>query len=185
MKLKIIIGLSFLFLWNMSVLAQDLGAEIEGAVKIGNYTGDSTKMNAGIIRWNGSDFEGWNGLNWRSLTSYILASDNVVLPPPALILPPVEFAPSSPLNNPGWTEGPLWSIDGNFINGNFDPSYYNISVPRMGTTDNFPVVFITNNVERMRMRVDGDITINRSVYFNTDLLGTQTINKWPLFSHQC
>jgi len=133
----------------------------------------------GIIRWNGSDFEGWNGLNWRSLTSYILASDNVVLPPPALILPPVEFAPSSPLNNPGWTEGPLWSIDGNFINGNFDPSYYNIPEPRMGTTDNFPVVFITNNVERMRMRVDGDITINRSVYFNTDLLGTQTINNGP------
>ena len=179
MKLKILIGITILLLWNLSGSAQNLGVEIEGAVKIGNYTGDSTKANAGIIRWNGSDFEGWNGLNWRSLTSYILNNDNVILPDSALILPPVAFAPPSPLDHLRLTDGPLWSIDGNFINGNFNPSYYQIPYPRLGTTDNFPVVFITNNVERMRIRVDGDITINRSVYFNTDTLGTQTINNGP------
>jgi hypothetical protein len=178
MKLKIIISICF-FLWSLISFAQEIEVEIEGAIKIGNYTGDTTQSNAGIIRWSGSDFEGWNGLNWRSLTSYILTSGDVVLPPPTIILPPVASAPSSPLNNPRWTEGPLWTIDGNFINGNFDPSYYNIPYPRMGTTDNFPVVYITNNVERMRMRVDGDITINRSVYLNTDQPGTQTINNGP------
>ena len=178
MKLKIVISISFL-LWSMSVSAQDLGVEIEGAIKIGNYTGDSTKSNAGIIRWNGSDFEGWNGLNWRSMTSYFLNADNVILPDSAMVLPPVGSAPSSPLDHLGITQGPLWSIDGNFINGNFNPSYYGIPYPRLGTTDNFPVAFITNNVERMRLRVDGDITINRSVYFNTDLQGTQTINNGP------
>lgn len=39
--------------------------EVNGGIKIGN----TTNANAGTIRWTGSDFEGYNGTSWVSLTS--------------------------------------------------------------------------------------------------------------------
>lgn len=39
--------------------------EINGGIKISN----STQTNAGTIRWTGSDFEGYNGSTWVSLTT--------------------------------------------------------------------------------------------------------------------
>ncbi len=38
--------------------------DVDGGVKIGNSTG----TNEGTIRWTGSDFEGYNGSSWQSLT---------------------------------------------------------------------------------------------------------------------
>jgi hypothetical protein len=39
--------------------------EVDGGVKVGNTTG----ANEGTIRWSGSDFEGYDGASWVSLTS--------------------------------------------------------------------------------------------------------------------
>ena len=39
--------------------------DVDGAVKIGN----TANSNAGTIRWTGSDFEGYDGSTWKSLTS--------------------------------------------------------------------------------------------------------------------
>jgi hypothetical protein len=39
--------------------------EVNGAIKLG-YTG---QMNPGTIRWTGMDFEGYDGVDWRSLTA--------------------------------------------------------------------------------------------------------------------
>ena len=174
-----IITCVLLLLSSISLIAQEIQLEVDGAIKIGSYTGDSTQANAGIIRWNGSDFEGWNGLNWRSLTSYISNADSVIMPGSLDSLPIITSAPSSPLNNTRWTEGALWSIDGNFINGNFNPSYYKVPYPRLGTTDYTSVAFITNNLQRMMMTDTGDVKINRNVYLNTEQPGAQTINNGP------
>jgi len=38
--------------------------ELDGAIKLGT----TTDTNAGAIRWNGSDFQGYNGSEWLSLT---------------------------------------------------------------------------------------------------------------------
>jgi len=169
MKLKIIIGLS-LVLSSLVVVAQEIETEIEGGIKIGNYVGDTTQANSGIIRWNGFDFQGWNGLNWRSLSNIFDLRSGVIPPLPDSI-PPATQAPSSPLGNTGWTEGPLWSID-----GNYGTTVYNLSVPRIGPTDYFPLLFITGNTEWMRMREDGDFIIKRSVFLNTEQPGGQTFN---------
>ena len=40
--------------------------EIESAIQISNNL--DTTPDSGTIRWNGSDFEGWNGTSWVSLT---------------------------------------------------------------------------------------------------------------------
>lgn len=45
--------------------------EIDGAIQIRNSTDPSP--DAGTIRWTGSDFEGWNGFLWVSLTGGIKA----------------------------------------------------------------------------------------------------------------
>lgn len=42
-------------------------AEFDGAIRIGVDTGTGT--NAGTIRWDGLDFEGYDGANWLSLTA--------------------------------------------------------------------------------------------------------------------
>ncbi len=39
--------------------------DVNGAVRIGN----TTNSNAGTMRWTGTDFEGYNGTEWKSLTS--------------------------------------------------------------------------------------------------------------------
>ncbi len=41
--------------------------EIEGPIQIGNTTNPAPE--AGTIRWSGSDFLGWNGSHWVSLTT--------------------------------------------------------------------------------------------------------------------
>jgi fibronectin-binding autotransporter adhesin len=38
--------------------------DVAGGVRVGNSTG----TNAGTIRWNGTDFEGYNGTEWKSFT---------------------------------------------------------------------------------------------------------------------
>ncbi|MDA2922779.1 hypothetical protein MYX07_05975, partial [Patescibacteria group bacterium AH-259-L07] len=38
--------------------------DVEGAIQLGTTSG----TNAGTIRWTGTDFEGYNGTSWRSLT---------------------------------------------------------------------------------------------------------------------
>lgn len=40
--------------------------EIDGAIRISNS--ESSTPLPGTIRWTGSDFEGWNGVIWTSLT---------------------------------------------------------------------------------------------------------------------
>ena len=172
MKLKIIISLS-LVLTSLIVAAQEVETEVDGGRKIGNYTGDTTQTNSGIIRWNGNDFQGWNGLHWRSLTDILDLNFGGTLPIPDS-LPPATQAPFSPLGNTGWTEGPLWSID-----GNYGTQLYNVPVPRIGPTDYFPLLFITGNTEWMRMREDGDFIIKRSVFLNTEQPGGQTFNNGP------
>ena len=172
MKLKIIIGLS-LVLSSLLVVAQEVETDIEGGIKIGDYSGDTTQNNSGIIRWNGADFQGWNGLHWRSLTNSLDLSLGLTPPIPDS-LPPASRAPSSPLGNTRWTEGPQWSID-----GNYGTQLYNLSVPRVGPTDYFPLLFITGNTEWMRMREDGDFIIKRSVFLNTEQPGGQTFNNGP------
>jgi len=47
--------------------------QINGALKLGN----TTASNSGTIRWNGSDFEGFNGTAWKSFTA---GSSGLVLP---------------------------------------------------------------------------------------------------------
>ena len=47
--------------------------EVNGAVKIGMSTGESL----GSIRWSGSDFEGWDGLSWKSFTQMAGAVDTL------------------------------------------------------------------------------------------------------------
>lgn len=39
--------------------------EVDGGIKFGN----TTNSNAGTIRWNGADFEGYDGAIWKSLTA--------------------------------------------------------------------------------------------------------------------
>jgi hypothetical protein len=49
---------------GFGTLSPDELLDVAGGVKIGNSTGS----NAGTIRWTGSDFEGYNGSAWESLT---------------------------------------------------------------------------------------------------------------------
>ncbi|WP_340075403.1 hypothetical protein [Leptobacterium sp. I13] len=56
--------------------------EISGALKIGN----TSNANPGTIRWTGSDFEGYNGTEWVSLTSQGSAAFSVIKGPSRLDL---------------------------------------------------------------------------------------------------
>ena len=51
---------------NNSIWSQEK-VEIEGAIVISNSNAEDPK--SGTIRWTGTDFEGWNGIYWVSLTS--------------------------------------------------------------------------------------------------------------------
>jgi len=42
--------------------------EVDGPIVIGND--ESVIPQEGAIRWNGKDFQGWNGMRWVSLTSH-------------------------------------------------------------------------------------------------------------------
>ncbi len=71
-----IAALIFLLVYTSTcyTVAQDTELEIEGGVKIGDVT---TTPEPGTIRWTGSDFEGWNGQKWISLTVGTLYEDAV------------------------------------------------------------------------------------------------------------
>ena len=51
---------------SLLLSAQTTQLELDGAIQIG-MTDESTPE-PGTIRWNGVDFEGWNGYEWLSLT---------------------------------------------------------------------------------------------------------------------
>lgn len=70
-NLLILIILLFSF---QNIQAQGEKMEVEGAIIIGNS--EDANPAPGTIRWTGTDFEGWNGTCWLSLTSDICA------PPP-------------------------------------------------------------------------------------------------------
>jgi hypothetical protein len=50
---------------GVGVVTPTESLEVAGGVKVGN----STNTNAGTIRWTGTDFEGYDGTEWKSLTS--------------------------------------------------------------------------------------------------------------------
>lgn len=52
--------------------------DVAGAIKFGNTTNPTPS--AGTIRWTGSDFEGWDGSRWLSLTKGFVANDLVLVP---------------------------------------------------------------------------------------------------------
>lgn len=60
-------------LFNVFLFGQEEKLEIEGAIQIGNS--EDLSPDAGTIRWTGADFEGWNGLEWLSLTGKPLTVD--------------------------------------------------------------------------------------------------------------
>jgi uncharacterized protein (TIGR02145 family) len=55
-----------LLILEMNLLAQPEKIDIDGAISISNSESDNPRT--GTIRWTGSDFEGWNGIIWVSLT---------------------------------------------------------------------------------------------------------------------
>lgn len=61
----LIILFAVLFIFQKNNYAQEK-IIVEGAVILGNSEAGSPA--SGTIRWTGSDFEGWNGSNWVSLT---------------------------------------------------------------------------------------------------------------------
>ena len=66
MKKTILLFIATLLLWNITAYSQQEKLEIEGAIKIANF--EDPTPDPGTIRWTGSDFEGWNGIIWVSLT---------------------------------------------------------------------------------------------------------------------
>jgi formylglycine-generating enzyme required for sulfatase activity len=81
--------------------------EVAGAVAVGNTANPSPP--AGTIRWTGSDFEGYNGSRWVSLSSDPLA----VTPQPNMVwIRPGSFAMGSPGFdvNRAANEGPQTSV---------------------------------------------------------------------------
>lgn len=57
--------LSILTLFITPALFSQVGAETEDGIKVGN----STTTDAGVIRFNGSDFQGYDGSSWESFTA--------------------------------------------------------------------------------------------------------------------
>ena len=47
------------------LFSQNGSLELDGAITIGQSTGDAK---LGVIKWDGNDFVGWNGVSWGSLT---------------------------------------------------------------------------------------------------------------------
>ncbi len=54
--------------------------DVKGGIKIGN----ANERFAGVIRWNGTDFEGFDGTAWRSLTKDSTATREVFIPAPRI-----------------------------------------------------------------------------------------------------
>ena len=69
MKFKIIALFFVLFFgFHVSISAQEEQLILEGAITIENS--NSETPSPGTIRWTGSDFEGFNGVTWISLTGF-------------------------------------------------------------------------------------------------------------------
>jgi hypothetical protein len=152
MKQNKLLTLALFIILNCSVsYSQNMSFEIDGPIKIGDFQG--TDPDPGTIRWNtlSKDFEGWNGISWKSLTNNQIVNSS----------PPED---DRRLGNDRWTHGPLWSIDGN------TNTYAYVSPPRLGTTDNAPLVFITNNIERLRINPDGTIKMDGSLDVGEDAI---------------
>ncbi len=66
---KLLLFLASILSFNFSLLAQNELIEVESAIQISQNI-DPTP-DPGTIRWTGSDFEGWNGVIWVSLTGGI------------------------------------------------------------------------------------------------------------------
>ena len=58
---------ALLLLCSTSVQSQDHLLEVEGAIELSNTI--DPNPDPGTIRWNGQDFEGWDGQQWLSLTN--------------------------------------------------------------------------------------------------------------------
>ena len=71
---KIIFTIVSINLCIVPMHSQKEKLEVQGAIQIGNSE-DSIPEAAGTIRWNGFDFEGWNGVSWVSLTRSVILYD--------------------------------------------------------------------------------------------------------------
>lgn len=60
-----VLVLLFALLFRISALSQTI-LQVEGDVQVGQS--NTTSPTAGTIRWTGTDFLGWNGFKWVSLT---------------------------------------------------------------------------------------------------------------------
>ena len=58
--------------------------EVSGAIQIGDA--EDLTPDPGIIRWTGSDFEGWNGSSWMSLTFPFIAGQPTNIVPTDIVL---------------------------------------------------------------------------------------------------
>ncbi len=56
---------------DVIIIAQNAILRVEGSIQVADA--DDPTPDSGSIRWNGVDFEGWNGQQWISLTDGILA----------------------------------------------------------------------------------------------------------------
>ena len=63
---NILLAIVSVSLSTTAIFAQGEKMEISGAIQIADSEGSSPTT--GTIRWTGSDFQGWNGVNWVSLT---------------------------------------------------------------------------------------------------------------------
>jgi len=68
----LILFITLLLIQNLQ--AQNTEIEVEGSIIIGNS--QSETPTPGTIRWTGLDFEGWNGVEWLSLTAKPLNMDS-------------------------------------------------------------------------------------------------------------
>jgi len=68
-SVKFILLLVIIILTTIYTQAQNAKLEVDGAVRVGDYTNPPKK---GMIRYNSENntFEGWNGLFWAPLTAY-------------------------------------------------------------------------------------------------------------------
>ena len=63
--MKKLLNIFWFVMMGLSLFTQTL-VELDGAIKIGNFTDPNPEL--GTLRWSGTDFEVWNGLIWASLT---------------------------------------------------------------------------------------------------------------------
>lgn len=74
-KILLFYTILIFFTFNNILLSQEEQLEVEGAVQIANSQ-DPTP-DPGTIRWTGLDFQGWNGVEWLSLTGASLSYGSV------------------------------------------------------------------------------------------------------------